>query len=88
MTTNSGAEQNETARLNELAYYQILDSGKERNVHGFALMVCILFYAFIAIPKHTLTYLLKGKFDMLKAFYKGITWNLTHYNIYHNESLT
>ena len=61
---------------------------QRRNVNGFALLVCILFFTFIAIPKHTLTYLLKGKFDMLKAFYKGVSWNLTHYNIYHNESLT
>lgn len=51
-------------------------------------MICFIYFTFISIPKHTITYLMKGKPDMLKAFYKGVSWNITHYNIYQNETLT
>ncbi|QJW88152.1 glycosyltransferase family 2 protein [Spirosoma taeanense] len=40
-----------------------------------------VFYAFLTgmvIPKHVLTYLLKGQFAYLKAFCRGLAWNVTH----------
>lgn len=58
-----------------------------RNVKGFTLFVCLTFLTFVSIPKNTVSYLIKGKTDMLKAFYKGVLWNITHKNIHHNESL-
>lgn len=60
---------------------------QRRNVKGITLFVSLLFLTFVSIPKNTLQYLLKGKMDMLKAFYKGVIWNLTNYNIHSNESL-
>jgi hypothetical protein len=60
---------------------------QRRNVKGFTLFVSILFLTFVSIPKNTIQYILKGKIDMLKAFYKGVIWNLTNYNIHSNESL-
>jgi len=60
---------------------------QRRNVKGITLFVSLLFLTFVSIPKNTLQYLLKGKTDMLKAFYKGVIWNLTNYNIHSNESL-
>ena len=60
---------------------------QRRNVKGIALFVSILFLTFVSIPKNTLQYLLKGKIEMLKAFYKGVIWNLKNHNIHSNESL-
>ncbi len=43
MTTNNAAAKNETARLNALAYYEILDSGKElgfENIAFLASQIC------------------------------------------------
>ncbi len=61
---------------------------QRRNVNGITLMISLLFLTFIAVPKNTFMYLLKGKIDMLRAFYKGILWNLTHHNIHQNEFLS
>lgn len=59
-----------------------------RNVKGLTLFVCLTFLTFVSIPKNTISYLFNGKVDMLRAFYRGILWNLTHRNIHQNESLT
>lgn len=60
---------------------------QRRNAKGLTLLVSLLFLAIISIPKNTVQYLLKGKTDMLKAFYKGVIWNLKNYNIHSNEPL-
>jgi GT2 family glycosyltransferase len=60
---------------------------QRRNVKGITLFASILFFTVVSIPRHTLNYLLKGKMELLKAFWKGVIWNLTHYNIHKNESL-
>lgn len=59
-----------------------------RNVKGFTLLVCLLFLTFVSIPKNTFQYLMKGNSVMLKAFYRGVFWNLKNFNIHSNESLT
>ena len=59
-----------------------------RNVKGFTLLVCLFFLTFVSIPKNTFQYLLKGNAAMLKAFYRGVFWNLKNFNIHSNESLT
>lgn len=41
------------------------------------------FYLFLitsVVPKHILTYLIRGQFDYLKAFCRGLAWNVTHSN--------
>lgn len=38
----------------------------------------ILYFGIIAIPKNVLFWLLKGRGDLAKAFWKGFWWNLTH----------
>jgi GT2 family glycosyltransferase len=60
---------------------------QRRNVEGIKLFVCIAFFSFISIPKGIFQYLIKGQMEMLKAFIKGVTWNLTHYDIHKNETL-
>ncbi|MBK7888046.1 MAG: glycosyltransferase family 2 protein [Bacteroidetes bacterium] len=60
---------------------------QRRNVKGIQLFVSILFFMIVSIPKNTLQYVIKGKTDMLKAFWKGILWNLHAKDIHRNESL-
>ncbi|MCF8371469.1 MAG: glycosyltransferase family 2 protein [Bacteroidales bacterium] len=47
--------------------------------------VCMLYFSFVATPKIMLTYLMKGEFDLFKAFNKGIFWNFTHYKGVHKN---
>jgi GT2 family glycosyltransferase len=61
---------------------------QRRNVNGISLLISILFIAFFTIPKTTVVLAVKGKIKLLSAFYKGIIWNITHFNIHNNESLT
>lgn len=60
---------------------------QRRNVKGITLFISILFLMIVSIPKNTIQYLIKGKMDMLKAFYQGVYWNLKNHNIHSNESL-
>jgi GT2 family glycosyltransferase len=60
---------------------------QRRNVKGITLFISILFLMIVSIPKNTFQYLIKGKMDLLKAFYKGVYWNLKNHNIHSNESL-
>lgn len=60
---------------------------QRRNVKGFRLFVSLIFFLVVSIPKNTIQYLLKGKTDMLKAFWKGVLWNVTAKDIHRNESL-
>ena len=53
-----------------------------RNNTFLALTSSLLFFAFLTVPKNTLKYILKANWDHLKAFYKGIGWNLTHFNVH------
>ncbi len=51
---------------------------QRRNYNGFPFIVSILFFLFGVIPKTTIKYLLFGKLEQLRAFYRGIAWNLTN----------
>ncbi len=60
---------------------------QRRNVKGIKLFISMLFFTVVSIPKNSVQYVLHGKTDMLKAFWKGILWNLQAKNIHKNESL-
>ena len=47
-----------------------------RNEKPINLALFSIFLTCIAIPKNTVTFLWKGKFEHLKVFYKAIFWNL------------
>lgn len=49
-----------------------------RNVWGIKLVFGILFFILISVPKNTFKFLIKREVQHLKAFYKGIFWNLYH----------
>ncbi|HTF81421.1 MAG TPA: glycosyltransferase family 2 protein [Cytophagales bacterium] len=50
-----------------------------RNYSGFPLVMSMLFFIFLAVPKNTIKFAMKSK-ALLSSFYKGITWNLTHFS--------
>jgi GT2 family glycosyltransferase len=49
-----------------------------RNYKGMALVSSMLFFVVLTIPKNTLKYATKS-LPLLKAFYRGIFWNMTHF---------
>lgn len=54
-----------------------------RNVYGLSYLVSILFQCLIAIPKNAIFFVLKGRFDLAKAYHKAITWHVK--NIFNKE---
>lgn len=51
-----------------------------RNKTAKDLFAFILFLIFATIPKNALLFIVKGQFDHLTAFLKGIWWNVQHRN--------
>ncbi|HEV7351125.1 glycosyltransferase family 2 protein [Telluribacter sp.] len=49
-----------------------------RNYRSWQRLAGLAFFSCISIPKNTLTYLLKKRWDYLAAFWRGVTWNLTN----------
>ncbi|MFT4031639.1 MAG: glycosyltransferase family 2 protein [Siphonobacter sp.] len=47
-----------------------------RHGKSFQRFVFYLFFAFCVLPKHILMYLIKGKWDHIRAFLQGTFWNL------------
>jgi len=61
-----------------------------RNTKGFSFLISLLYQVFIAGPKNTLLYLVKGKFSLLLAFCKGYLWHLSHLfdrNLHKNDKI-
>lgn len=52
-----------------------------RNVKGISFLGFAFYYTFFTLPKNTLGYLLKKETDHLKAFWKGVAWNLSNRNL-------
>lgn len=49
-----------------------------RNAKGLDKLLSALFLNFVTAPKITLEFLLKARFDLAKAFWRAIFWNMTH----------
>lgn len=47
-----------------------------RNFHGKEFIINMLFLIFVSIPKGYAVYILKRKFQLLKAFHKAVIWNI------------
>ncbi|QGY48160.1 glycosyltransferase [Maribellus comscasis] len=56
-----------------------------RNYNGIAKIISIFFQLFISWPKNTIKFLLKGQFDHLKAYWRGIMWNFSHFKSIKNN---
>ncbi len=52
-----------------------------RNVKGLPLYLFFCYFSLVTLPKNTLLFLFRRETDHLKAFWKGIAWNLSNYNI-------
>lgn len=61
---------------------------QRRNVKGIQLLISLIYFVSISIPKNTINYLIKGKTELLKAFWKGVIWNINAKDIHRNNSLT
>lgn len=59
-----------------------------RNVKGFALLVSMIFFILFAIPKNSFGFILKGQFVHLRAYFKGIIWNLYNFDIFKNTKIS
>jgi GT2 family glycosyltransferase len=49
-----------------------------RNCGNLQLILALLFFTFISLPKNIISLVLRGKFDLLKAYVKGVFWNIKH----------
>jgi GT2 family glycosyltransferase len=49
-----------------------------KNTSGVSLLGFMIYTLMIIIPKYTLTFILKGKWRHLQAFWRGIIWHITH----------
>ena len=49
-----------------------------RNFKPFSLFISLVFQALISIPKNLLKFTIKREFEHLKAFWRAVSWNLTH----------
>ena len=61
-----------------------------RNIHGTAFLIACLYLLFISIPKNTMVYLVKKRFDHCKAYCSAIMWHLRNLrlkNLYLNPTL-
>lgn len=47
----------------------------KRNSTSFDYFLFLMFLLFFTIPKTTIKYILKGQFEHLRAFYKGLAWS-------------
>lgn len=52
-----------------------------RNVMGLQLVFALLFFAMISVPKNTIKFIVNRETKHLKAFYKGIFWNLSNLSL-------
>lgn len=48
----------------------------KRNVAWYEFLVFIVFFILLTIPKNTIKFLLEGKMQHLKAFWKGALWHI------------
>lgn len=49
-----------------------------RNIFGINFYLAVLYQVMVVIPKHSLTFLMKGKFKLFSAYYKALGWHLLH----------
>lgn len=58
-----------------------------RNNQGLTFLASLMFFLFLTVPKHTVMMILKGDFDLLKSFWRGLVWNLGPHDVKHNPML-
>jgi GT2 family glycosyltransferase len=56
-----------------------------RNSHGFTFLLAMIYFFAISLPKNTAKYLFNKAH--LSALYRGVIWNISHFNINKNQQL-
>jgi GT2 family glycosyltransferase len=56
-----------------------------RNSRGIALFLGVIYFFLISLPKNTIKYLFNK--EHLLALYRGVIWNISHFNINKNQEL-
>ncbi|MFC6223349.1 glycosyltransferase family 2 protein [Hymenobacter artigasi] len=59
-----------------------------RNVRGWQLWSGVLFFLLVAVPRHSLSFLLNARHDHLRALWRGLRWHLQPHNVHHNHFLS
>jgi len=60
-----------------------------RNATGLVKLISLCYIYLITVPKITMEYLLKGRFDLVRAFWRAMNWNLIHHKeVYKTDRLT
>jgi GT2 family glycosyltransferase len=70
-----------TGRHSPLKWYYLTRNRvlfMRRNAPPLPRLVFLTFFSLIATPKHTLSLLLSRRFAELRAYWRGIRWNLAH----------
>ncbi len=49
-----------------------------RNFSFWERVASMLFFAFVSIPKNVFSFAVRGEWSLMKAFLKGVWWNLIH----------
>lgn len=47
-----------------------------RNTHGLNFLMALFYLVFISVPKNYITFFIKRKFPLLRAYHKAIKWHL------------
>lgn len=58
-----------------------------RNVKGIRQWISLLYFTLLALPKHSIIYIVKRRSDLLRALYRGYLWNWNHHDIFDNPKL-
>lgn len=58
-----------------------------RNVRGMRFLISMLFFILFTIPKNFLYFISKNQFSHLKAYLRGIVWNMYNFDVHKNVKL-
>jgi len=59
-----------------------------RNSSGIKLLFNLIYLHMVAVPRSGMRFLIQGRFDLLRAFMRGVFWNLRwHKGLYQNPRL-
>lgn len=56
-----------------------------RNTKGFRYLLAMFYLYFITLPKTTLAYSIKMRFDLVRAAWKAALWNIIHFSGIHES---
>ena len=58
-----------------------------RNVRGWQFWSGLIFFLFVAVPKHTLAFFISARRDHQRAMWRGLRWHLQPRDVHHNQFL-